>query len=471
MQSRVVLSISSVLENLADGPSSIPGTRVPSFFKRMSELNPVFVDFLLINTDGKILYGSRGASGTVDVSDREYVRRALAGEVYISGFFRGRNSGESAMSVSVPVRVEGKVAFVVAGFITLEKFLAVFKEVEVRKNARLLFVNERGQLVSRREYVKDFKENPDIDRDDSHVVRNKAVDALVRGESGMAIYDSVAGDEVYGVYRWMPALKIGLILEYGRKDLDRPITRLLGYYFFASLAVFGALMIFIAFFITTIFKPVDLLIKAIEDIIAKDYHEPIVYRTGSRIDLLIDRFNEMSEVVRRREKGLMDLAARDSLTGLYNHGAMEDFLLKDYERKKRSGGSLCFVMADIDRFKDVNDNYGHGAGDLVLQEIARILLSCVRAGDTVVRYGGEEFAVLVDNAAPGVVAHLCERIRAAVEAAVFRAEGKELRVTLSLGWAIMAVSDCEDKLDVVKRADEALYLAKNTGRNQVRGWE
>jgi diguanylate cyclase (GGDEF)-like protein len=471
MQSRVVLSFAAVIEKLLDNPVSLPRPKIGSFLSRMKEIHPAFIDFLLINTEGKVLYGSLGASGTVDLSDREYVRRALAGDVYISGFFRGRSRGEAVMTISTPVRTNGKIALAAAGFITLENFLSVFEKIEAQTKARLLFVNDLGRLVSGGEYVKAFKENPEIDRDESRVVRNKAVDALLRQESGTAVYRSFYGEDVYGVYRWFPDMKVGMILEYPRDEIDRPVSRLLRYYFLASLGVFFALILFICFFIAIIFKPVDLLIKAIEDIIARDYHEPIVYRTGSRVDLLIDRFNEMGEIIRRREIGLKELASRDSLTGLYNHGAMEDFLAKEYERKKRSGGSLSFVMADLDKFKEVNDNYGHRAGDYVLQETARILLAGVRAGDTVARYGGEEFAILVENEDPAVVAQLCERIRAAVEAASFYTEGTELRITISLGWALMAAADCTGKFDVVKRADEALYRAKNAGRNRARSWD
>jgi len=176
----------------------------------------------------------------------------------------------------------------------------------------------------------------------------------------------------------------------------------------------------------------------------------------------------MAEAVSAREAGLEDQAARDSLTGLYNHGALEDFIDREIARRKRTQEGACFIMIDIDHFKLVNDTYGHQAGDQILKEISRILVSCVRAGDIVGRYGGEEFAIFIDLYDPDSISAFCERIRSAIENHTFKTASGDVRVTVSLGFCCQRVNEETKPFDIIKRADGALYRAKSDGRNCVR---
>lgn len=157
---------------------------------------------------------------------------------------------------------------------------------------------------------------------------------------------------------------------------------------------------------------------------------------------------------------LVDTAQHDSLTGLLNRRALDEFL--DVPRE------CAVVMVDIDHFKTVNDTFGHSAGDEVLRQIAGVLAATVRPGDAVVRFGGEEMLVL----APGIptteatATALAERIRAAIAALDFDEITPGLGgVTVSAGVTTEMASETLD--DAVARADEALYVAKNSGRNQV----
>ncbi|MFB1010022.1 MAG: GGDEF domain-containing protein, partial [Thiopseudomonas sp.] len=141
------------------------------------------------------------------------------------------------------------------------------------------------------------------------------------------------------------------------------------------------------------------------------------------------------------------------------------------KRCLRNQDPLGIILLDIDHFKQVNDSWGHAAGDRVLQDIARILQSGARPYDLPVRLGGEEFMLLCDNAGPDVVQMVAERIRQAVEAHEFVLDdGRSIRITSSLGCCSqVADADADAALmqTMIDRADKALYCAKRGGRNRV----
>ena len=158
---------------------------------------------------------------------------------------------------------------------------------------------------------------------------------------------------------------------------------------------------------------------------------------------------------------------RDGLTGLYNRRFLEGYLEKQVRFAQRKGFTMGFLMLDIDHFKKTNDEYGHKAGDLILQQIARVVERSVRSSDLVIRYGGEEFLVILPEVAPGNCVQIAEKLRTAVETTPFKIDGgKEVRVTLSIGVAELPTHS-DHPWQAIKFADVALYHAKNEGRNRV----
>ena len=160
------------------------------------------------------------------------------------------------------------------------------------------------------------------------------------------------------------------------------------------------------------------------------------------------------------------LATTDGLTGLHNHRRLQELLDGALKSARRYDRKVSFLLMDIDKFKSVNDTYGHPAGDAVLRGVARVLAQQARGADVVARYGGEEFGVLLPETDQAGARVIAERIRAAVEAATHATDAGVIRATISIGVATYP-DDAREKPALVERADQALYAAKKGGRNRV----
>jgi len=163
---------------------------------------------------------------------------------------------------------------------------------------------------------------------------------------------------------------------------------------------------------------------------------------------------------------LLYRATHDALTGTSNRSVILDTLRRERSRQAREGGSFGIVLLDIDHFKQVNDTYGHLCGDAVLQETVKRITASVREYDTVGRYGGEEFLIVVPTSDTTGILKLSERIRLAISEKPIRTDAGEIPVTVSLGAAISNETTPLEPKEMLHLADDALYRAKDNGRNR-----
>jgi two-component system, cell cycle response regulator len=190
--------------------------------------------------------------------------------------------------------------------------------------------------------------------------------------------------------------------------------------------------------------------------------EELLARVGAgRRSMLLHR------EIAAKNRLLEQLALTDALTGLPNRRAIESWAERQLNGAARHGFPLSVVVADLDHFKSVNDEYGHEAGDEVLKAFAGILEASVRQSDMCARIGGEEFLLLLTHAEREGVEIAVERMRQKTEAHRFRIGGQELRVTASFGVASLVSGHSTDFARLVAHADGALYSAKRHGRNRV----
>ena len=171
----------------------------------------------------------------------------------------------------------------------------------------------------------------------------------------------------------------------------------------------------------------------------------------------------------RAHEKVYQLATTDGLTGLANHHTFQNALTKMAERADRMGTKIALLLCDIDHFKKVNDTYGHPFGDEVLREVGRVLRDSVRSIDMAARYGGEEFTVILENTDQKGALLLAERIRAQMEGLKLICGTARVSLTMSLGIAIYP-NHSADTTSLIAKADQALYAAKEGGRNQVQYW-
>lgn len=173
-------------------------------------------------------------------------------------------------------------------------------------------------------------------------------------------------------------------------------------------------------------------------------------------------FEDTQKNVFLKHEELEKSSVTDKLTGLYNRKMFDDVVMKEIEKMKRYSHSFGIIMIDIDYFKNINDTYGHHAGDKVLIEIAQILKKNTRISDVLIRWGGEEFIVICLEVSEQDIKNISEYIRQKVEQTHFY---KIDKLTISIGTTINREDD--DINSIIKRADEALYKAKELGRNRI----
>ena len=162
-----------------------------------------------------------------------------------------------------------------------------------------------------------------------------------------------------------------------------------------------------------------------------------------------------------------ELAYRDELTGLFNSRYFQELMDKELARSQRYQHSLGLLFFDIDLFKEINDNFGHLAGDQVLRRVADKIKQTMRTSDIVVRYGGDEFAIIMPEILVSGLKVFAERLRRSIEAMVVAVDQGEVQVTVSIGGAIYTSRNPEiDKGDMLSAADKALYQVKHSGRNR-----
>jgi len=200
-----------------------------------------------------------------------------------------------------------------------------------------------------------------------------------------------------------------------------------------------------------------------DDYLTKPFdREELLARTG-----VGRRVVELHRQIETKNRLLEQLALTDALTNLPNRRAIEEWAARQLSGAARYGFELWIVIADLDHFKNINDTYGHEAGDMVLKKVAEILKSHSRKSDICGRVGGEEFLLSLSHASGENVRLAIDRVRAELEATKISFNGNSLAVTASFGVACFDGNNARDLTQIISNADAALYTAKRLGRNRI----
>ena len=188
-----------------------------------------------------------------------------------------------------------------------------------------------------------------------------------------------------------------------------------------------------------------------------------------RVGNHIFKFLADDSIETRYHETVYNMMTKDGLTGAYNKRYLVESLEREFERAKHYGRTFSVIMLDIDHFKQLNDTYGHLAGDEVLQQFAHRLHRLAQCDQMVARFGGEEFSVILPETGLGNALELAEQIRADIDKAPFHTNAAPLDVTASLGVAELDLEKHTCFSDLLEAADQRLYEAKESGRNRVAG--
>ncbi len=193
-----------------------------------------------------------------------------------------------------------------------------------------------------------------------------------------------------------------------------------------------------------------------------------VIKENTEIGNIIKQMNDKVPLVKDNIQKLKELAIKDTLTGLYNRRFLQEHTEYFIAKAKRDKSKMGILVLDIDYFKMINDTYGHDVGDIVLKIFSNLILSCIRESDVAVRYGGEEFIVILTNIVNDAdilkIAHKINTMTSTLDIQID--DTTVLQKTVSIGVAIFP-NDADNMDALITKADVALYLAKNNGRNQV----
>jgi two-component system, cell cycle response regulator len=199
-------------------------------------------------------------------------------------------------------------------------------------------------------------------------------------------------------------------------------------------------------------------------------HRPVEVADGDRIQLgttVVLKLVRLDPSDERFQREMFERTVRDTLTGLYNRAYLLNQIGVLAERSAAQGIGLAVLMLDIDHFKQINDRYGHVAGDQVLREVAAVIRESTRPEDLVARFGGEEFIVVLPFSVPDLASERAERIRSNLAERSITAQGHEIRVTASIGLAYAPPGRSRNEMALIMSADDALYRAKAEGRNRA----
>lgn len=480
-----VLNNAAANENIN---SMIPGQQVPilrDIVKQYPDMQLAVISDLAGHQTAR--WDQNKADPGISYNDREYFNTVLrSGKATISGVIVAKSTQQLGIVIAAPIKKDGNLVGVLIINIELKKLIQRVGATKVGNTGYAYIVNREGKVII----------HPDLG-----LVNNGAdesslfyIKAAISGQSGWMEYN-YNNEKRIAAYSYVPSTQWGVIAQ---QPLDEAMgsafnTKIksilimvctVGIAILMALAIAGAMA-----------RPISDISAATKRLAEGDLTVKLEVKSSDEIGQLAANFNNMTNQLVKRDKALcraqeelenqvekrtreLTIANEklrrssffDGLTDIANRRYLDVFLEREWQQSKRENIPLAFIMLDVDFFKSYNDNYGHLAGDECLKQIANTLKKIMqRPTDLVARYGGEEFAIVLPNTDIQGAEMLGEKVRNAVEKLGIGHQRSPISavVTVSLGISA-AVVPTETVRTLIANADEALYQAKQNGRNQVK---
>ena len=422
----------------------------------------------LFDENGNLLCNARTWRAKVYSGDRLYFRLAKeTGRFAVGEYQVGRVTGQAGINFGYPVKgADNKVHAVAFAGLDLENLARMAEATPLPPNGILSVIDVKGTMLSRKPALKE--------RIGEKLWNTQVIESILAGGEGVL---EVKGED--GV-NWLLAhqvvyknpdgafplrVLITVPLDQVFAEANRALVRDLLGIVLATLFLLVAAWFGAELFMLRKFRA---LLGAAERMRGGDLNARTGIQYGrEELGQLAHAFDDMAGALQLREQRLQEQAISDPLTGLYNRRYLNEFLPRELARSGRNSTPVAVILLDLDRFKGVNDSFGHEAGDLVLNAVANLLKGKVRGSDIACRYGGEEFALVLPETGLEPAARRAEDIRVAISALDLIYAGKYLgRMTASIGIALFP-DHSQDADGLLRVADIALYAAKGAGRDRV----
>ncbi len=368
------------------------------------------------------------------------------GHTLLTDFFIGPVTRRPAVAMGVPVHIDGDMRYVLAVGMSPDVLGQILSDTALSPGWLVAILDASGTIVGRTRAPEQYvgqKATPQL------------LERLQKHREGSFTSINKEGNPVYTGFN--RTLKYDWVVAAGA-PVEEVEAQVVGWFFRASIGI-GLAMLLGVWMALRVVRKVVSTVEGLNDAARRiGGDEPV---TLPRISLKeADAVGQAIVQASLTAGQIRHMAHHDALTGLANRWLFDELLQSLLERAKRANTGLAVLALDLDGFKAVNDLYGHAGGDAVLVEVARRIEAVVRSMDTVSRRGGDEFTVLLTEAAPEGVAQIAERL---LESLSRPYEGVACPVSVSIGVA-MFPADASNADDLLQRADEALYQAKQAGK-------
>jgi diguanylate cyclase len=439
-------------------------------------LNPLFNSGLLvIRQDGRLLVQSPAVAGrdALNYSESDWFQAALRADApVLSKPLRGRANGAPIIIMAAPVRDAAKrVVAVLAGVAVLNApgFLDRLQEIQLGAQGGFLLISPADKLfVGASDPTMVLKPTPPPGVNLLH-------DRAMAGYRGTGITINARGVEELSAMVTVPSTGWFVVARTPTAEVFRPIAALRAFTLKYSLLIVLAVTALLMLLLPRLLSPLTNAARSMRDMAdGKRELAPLPVKQQDEVGDLLLGFNYLvarlqeNEAALKASRAQLELMAHhDSLTGLYNRAMLEDHLLHALASAERDGSCLALLFCDLDKFKPINDQFGHAAGDAVLRQVAMRLTDGLRRTDTVARIGGDEFVVLLTglsdahDAAMIVAQQLQDAIRKP-----FEIEDKSFELGASIGIALYDGANLSAS-QLMSRADTAMYQAKRDGKNGI----
>ena len=431
---------------------------------------PHYANLGAIRPDGRIFCSAEPMPKSVNVTDRDYFRRAVATRGFAAGDYQiGRITGKPVLVLNYPAYdKQGRLQVMVFAALDLTWLNQLTPKIQFPSGSTLLVIDEHGTILNRW---------PNPEKWIGKLYENLPLKQAILSTQAEGYIETADFDGVQRLYAFAPLrtdasdhkayISIGIPRDVAYAEIGRILTRTL-----AGLALVIVLTLVAAWLGGDYFllRRIRGLVEAARRLGQGDLDTRTGLRHGrDEIGILARSFDEMAENLQAREietqrarETIERMAYHDELTGLPNRTLLLDRIKQAIIEAARHRRQVAILCLDIDRFKFINETYGHGAGDTVLKTVTEHLGACVRPGDTVARLGGDEFAIaLLDVAQPEDIGMLVQKIMRC-SAEPLTVAGNEVFLSISLGVALYPL-DGADPETLLKNADLALSLAQEQG--------